>query len=214
PQAVRRQRERRLRREASKKRQTLRAERLALAGWTVLVTNLPRERLTLAEAPALLRVRWQIELLFKLWKQDGQLASWRSAKPWRILCEVYAKLIGLLIQHWLMVMAGWAAPDHSLVAAGQVVRQHVIMLAHTLEDPRRLRDTLDAIRRCLPHAGRLNPRRTHPTPTNGSSIRRAHVPHRQACLDAYGSLQDRPLHGTSSISSEFPLFLDPEGRAT
>jgi hypothetical protein len=162
PRAVRRQRQARLRREARKKRQTVRPERLALAGWTVLVTNLPVERLTLAEALALLRARWQIELLFKLWKQDGQLATWRSTQPWRILCEVYAKLIGLIIQHWLTLTAGWEAPDHSLVAAGQVVRAHAVTIAHALDRPRRLREALAAIQACLPAAGRLNPRRKQP----------------------------------------------------
>jgi hypothetical protein len=162
PRAVRRQRQARLRREARKKRQRLRPERLALAGWTVLVTNQPVARLSLSEALALLRARWQIELLFKLWKQDGQLATWRSAKPWRILCEVYAKLIGLLIQHWLTLTAGWDAPGHSLVAAAQVVREHATMLAHSIDRPRRLRETLAAIQHCLPSAGRLNPRRKQP----------------------------------------------------
>jgi hypothetical protein len=162
PRAVRRQRERRLQREASKKGQSLSDERLALAGWTVLVTNLSAGQLTLAEALALLRVRWQIELLFKRWKQDGHLATWRSAKPWRMLCEVYAKLIGLLLQNWMLMLSDWTAPDQSLVAAGQLVRQHGIMLAHSLDSPRRLHETLATIRDCLPHAGRLNPRRTHP----------------------------------------------------
>ena len=42
----------------------------------------------------LLRVRWQIELLFKLFKSHTQVDTWQSQKPWRILCEVYAKIGG------------------------------------------------------------------------------------------------------------------------
>ena len=64
------------------------AARLALADWTILVTNVPLALLTLAEALVLLRARWQIERLFALWKQHGHLDQTRSGKPWRVLCEV------------------------------------------------------------------------------------------------------------------------------
>ncbi len=47
------------------------AEALYLAGWTLLVTNVPRQRLCLPEALVLLRLRWQIERLSRLWKEDG-----------------------------------------------------------------------------------------------------------------------------------------------
>jgi hypothetical protein len=77
-------------------------EVLYLAGWTILVTNVPRARLSLPEALVLLRLRWQIERLFRLWKEHGQIDEWRSKKPWRILCEVYGKLAAMLIQQWLI----------------------------------------------------------------------------------------------------------------
>jgi len=47
----------------------------------------------------LLKIRWQIELLFKLWKSHGRVDEWRTKKPARIVCEIYAKLIGLVVQH-------------------------------------------------------------------------------------------------------------------
>ena len=66
---------------------------LELASWTVQTCNIPYEKLSLKEAFVLMRTRWQIELIFKLWKSCGFIDEWRTQNPWRILCEVYAKLI-------------------------------------------------------------------------------------------------------------------------
>jgi hypothetical protein len=88
PQDVAETRRRRLRKAARDKGRQVSATRLALAAWTVFVTNVPAERLTLREALGLGRMRWQIELLFKLWKSQGHVDESRSTKPWRILCEV------------------------------------------------------------------------------------------------------------------------------
>ena len=71
-------------------------EAWALAAWTVYVTNVPVALLSLDEALVLARCRWQIELLFKLWKQEGRIDESRSEQPWRVLCEVYAKLLGMV----------------------------------------------------------------------------------------------------------------------
>ncbi len=113
-------------RAAAGRGQTPRAEvseqTLALANWALPITDVPRQRLSLGEALVLMRERWQMELLYKLWKQDGQVDEWHTDNPWRILCEVYAKLIGLLLQHWLIVLYAWQEPQRSLVKLAQVVR--------------------------------------------------------------------------------------------
>ncbi len=80
----------------------LQAETLALCQWTLLITNLDADQATVNEILCLLRLRWQIELLFKLWKDELSLATWRSEQPHRILSEVYAKLLLALFQHWLL----------------------------------------------------------------------------------------------------------------
>ena len=105
PQDVADTRRRRLREAARQKGRQVSALRLALAAWTILVTNVPPERLTLREALVVGRVRWQIELLFKLWKSHGSIDESRSTKPWRILCEVYAKLLAMLIH----IGSSWSA---------------------------------------------------------------------------------------------------------
>ena len=103
--------------------------RLQLLDWTILVTNVPQELLSVDEALVMARCRWQIELCWKLWKQLGKLDTWRSAKPYRILTEIYAKLLGLLITHWVTLIECWQAPNRSLVKARQVMQWMAPVLA-------------------------------------------------------------------------------------
>jgi Transposase DDE domain len=96
--------------------------RLQLLDWTILISNVPQELLSIDEALVLARCRWQIELCWKLWKQVGKVDTWRSAKPYRILTEIYAKLLGCLITHWLTLIECWQAPNRSMVKARQAVQ--------------------------------------------------------------------------------------------
>jgi hypothetical protein len=162
PQEVADERRRQLRAEAAKHGRTVSAARLALADWTILVTNVPPALLTLAEALVLLRARWQIERLFDLWKQHGHLDQTRSGKPWRILCEVYAKLLALLIQHWVLLLGVWAHPDRSCVKAARTVRQRALALADALDDHAELERVLARLARCLRVGCRVAKRRQTP----------------------------------------------------
>jgi hypothetical protein len=103
--------------------------RLQLLDWTILITNVPKALLSVDEALVLARCRWQIELCWKLWKQVCKVDTWRSAKPYRILTEIYAKLLGCLITHWLTLIECWQAPNRSLVKARQVVQWMAPVLA-------------------------------------------------------------------------------------
>ena len=67
--------------------------------------------LSLEEALVLARCRWQLELLWKLWKSYGRIDESRSQNPWRVLCEIYAKLLGMLVQHWTLLASCWSQPD-------------------------------------------------------------------------------------------------------
>ena len=107
---------------------------------------------TTAEALVLARARWQIERLFKLWKSHGHIDASRSGQPWRVLCEVFAKLL----------LGGWAAPDRSLVKAAQTIRQHALHLASALACPTLLSRAIGVVQRCLAAGCRLNRRKTKP----------------------------------------------------
>jgi hypothetical protein len=162
PQEVADQRRRRLRATARDRGRTPSAARLAWCEWTILVTNVPAAKLTVREALVLARARWQIELLFKLWKSHGHIDESRSGKPWRVLCEVYAKLLAMVVQHWLLLTGCWAYPDRSLVKAAQTVREHARHLASALACPRLLGHAIGVIHRCLAAGCRLNRRKKKP----------------------------------------------------
>lgn len=100
------------------------------AQWTLIISNVPASLLSLAEACVLLRMRWQIELVWKLWKMQGQVDEWQTQNVARILCEVYAKLLGVLLQHWLMLLSCWDDPHRSTIGVSEIVRDQAVVLAH------------------------------------------------------------------------------------
>lgn len=163
PQAVAEQRQRRLREAARIRGETVSPDRLILAAWTLVVTNVPTELLSLAEALVLLRVRWQIELLFKLWKSHHHIDDWRSQNPERILCELYAKLIGVVIHQWVMMLGLWSNPRRSLVRAFSFCPFYAFHLAHTFSDFQRFQSALAEWVTALMTSPSVETRRQHPS---------------------------------------------------
>ena len=131
PPEVAQQRRERVEQEAHKVGRAVSQRRLALCGWTVLLTNAPAALLSLAEALAARRVRWQIELLFRVWKDEGRLDESRGRKSYRVLCEVLAKLLGQVVQHWATLLAG-SPLEVSGVKAARRVRRRAARLAEVL----------------------------------------------------------------------------------
>jgi Transposase DDE domain len=114
PASVVRERRADLQEEARRRQTTVSADAWELACWTLLVTNCPAERLSGEEVLALGEARWQVELLIKRWKSLGQIDEWQTANPQRILTEIAAKLLVLVLQHWLLVLGCWREPAKSL----------------------------------------------------------------------------------------------------
>jgi len=162
PQEVADQRRRKLRAEARRKGQAVSARRLALAGWTIFVTNAPVDLLPLLAVGVVARARWQIELLFKLWKSHGRIDESRSTRPWRVVCDVYAKLLAMILQHWMALMSLWGYPDRSLVKAAKTVQKYALQLASCVWHYPRTLETLETIARCLLAGCRMDRRKKHP----------------------------------------------------
>ena len=163
PDEQREQRQARLRSDAQRHGRRVPVESEEQAGWTLVLTTASRSLLTLDEAMIVVRLRWQIELLFKLWKQDGLLDEWRSQKRERILCEIYAKLIGLLLLHWLLIVGCWQQPHRSLTKAAKAVRMRTILLAVALSGGMLFREATRRIQRATGRGSQVNHRHKAPS---------------------------------------------------
>ena len=162
PKAVADQRREDLLTDAQRRGEPISEEALRLADWTMLITDVSAKRLRFEEALVLLRERWQMELLYKLWKQDGLVDEWRTHNRWRVLCELYAKLIGMLLQHWVIILFAWHDPQRSLVKLAQVVRDTSWLLMDALARKGSLRAALRLMGRRMGSGCQMNTRHTHP----------------------------------------------------
>lgn len=143
------QRRERLAETARRKQQAISQKAWALAHWTIYLTNVPKDMLTIREVMVLGRYRWQIELLFKLWKSDLQIDKWRTTNPDRIMCELYAKLIGAIVTHWLLLVGCWNNPQRSLRQAIPTIRGLAWQFANSITRPVLLRHAFAALERAL-----------------------------------------------------------------
>ncbi len=157
-------RRRKLRAEARRKGQAVSTRRVASADWNVYVTNIPVEQLSVEEAVVLAGVRWQIELLFKWWKSHGRIDEWAaSGNHWRVLCEIYGKLLAMLGSHWVLVVSCWADPARSLRLAAAVVRQYAGGIVLSWDAEGQLIQVLEGIVRVIRLTCQMTKRKKQPS---------------------------------------------------
>ena len=77
------------------------------AQWSIYITNVPKNKLCTDQIHLVYTLRWQIELFFKLCKSGVGIAKIRGRKINRILCEIYAKLICVVLLLYLCFPLRW-----------------------------------------------------------------------------------------------------------
>jgi hypothetical protein len=188
------ERREKLRKEAKDKGYEASEESLALCGWVVLFTNVPRTILSAEEVGEVYRVRWQVELVFKTWKSELKVDEWRTGKPGRILAEVYGKLLGAVAQSWLALQAWSEGPAKGLrrLAKGMRPAAEKALWLLATEGPEAMARHL---RRALPGLRRLG-----------------RMPRRRKAKGTVQRLQEaseRPVHGPPPTSA--PALPPAEG---
>lgn len=69
----------------------------AKARLNVFITNVPEEWIPAEKVKSVYGLRWQIELIFKVWKSQAKINSLKEMKIHRFECQLLGKIIWLLI---------------------------------------------------------------------------------------------------------------------
>ncbi len=97
PDTVVRQRIRGMKRQCQRKGRPFPPNFNVLASVNTYITNAPKTHLPSQWCRLLYSIRWQIELIFKLWKSNFALEQVAGIRKERVLCTLYAKLLCIFV---------------------------------------------------------------------------------------------------------------------
>jgi hypothetical protein len=131
---------------ARRKGRTLSPRYLKLLAWNIYITNVPVEMLTIRQAVVLYSLRWQVELIFKLWKSQCKLDRVAGLRRERVLCELYAKMIGVVMTHFFMAPLRLTKEcELSLVKARQTFQRNAMSLAKAIGQLAQLTQAIETL---------------------------------------------------------------------
>ncbi|MEY3896803.1 MAG: hypothetical protein RLZZ214_2323 [Verrucomicrobiota bacterium] len=133
---------------AKEKGKTVPCKTLVRDGWHIMVTNIPKEKQSITELAAIYSQRWQIEIIFRAWKQGGNLSQAldRTSSPQHLKALVLAGMIAMSasLKVALPLSRCYPAKRFSLekvfdyIIAGLVGLKKLIDIANLRPDPRHL----------------------------------------------------------------------------
>jgi hypothetical protein len=163
PEEIAQQRRQRVVAEAKKRGRPVSQKKLQMCEWNVLISNAPPELISAAEGWEIRRVRWQIELVFRVFKSEGGIDKTQARSRERVLCELYAKLLGLVVQQWALLAAGYVMLRHSARRAARRVRQRALKLLAALGCREKLAREVRRLSQILHQRCRVVPRHAEPS---------------------------------------------------
>jgi len=140
--------------------------------YNLYFTNLSAAQMSSSQVALLYGIRWQIELVFKLSKSEMELDHILGRTEARVLVEIYAKLIGLILFYYLTaplrineIMVGEEKRDNeiSYVRAIQTYKRRALELGQGLSGQKELSDVLQELRELWERFGKRDTRRKRTT---------------------------------------------------
>lgn len=118
-------------------------------GWHIIITNVGTEVMKTSEIFALYSVRWQIEIIFRAWKQSSQLvkALARRSNPLHLQTLMYGAILLLILTMKTAALLSKLHPRYQLsieeiapsLATFVLTLVSMDCFAHYDPDPRHLR---------------------------------------------------------------------------
>jgi hypothetical protein len=142
PEEVAEARREQVRKDARSRGRAVSQRKLDLCEWNILVTNAPAELISAREGWELRRVRWQIELVFKVFKSGGGLERTQARSAGRVLSELYAKLLGQVVVRWVQLASGYVMLRRSATRTARKVRERAASLLAALHSEEKLRQQI------------------------------------------------------------------------
>lgn len=83
------------------------------AALNLFITNIPKDWLKAEQVRNAYSLRWQIELVFKVWKSQANINKVKAMKLQRFQCQLIARFLWILL-HWKMlgIIQQWLTSQH------------------------------------------------------------------------------------------------------
>lgn len=79
------------------------------AQYSIFITNAPKEVLSIAQIQSTYRLRWQIEIIFKVWKSHLAIHKVKYIKKERLECQLLAKFIWIILNWKIFQVTNFVA---------------------------------------------------------------------------------------------------------
>lgn len=159
PEEVAQKRREEARKDAKARGRAVNENKLELCDWNVLVTNAPAELISAREGWELRRVRWQIEVVFKVFKSGGGMEKTQARSKWRVLAELYAKLLGQVVQRWVQLSSGYVMLWHSAIRTAAKTRKRAVSLLAAVDSEEKLKQQIQGLSWQFAHDCKIQKRR-------------------------------------------------------
>ncbi len=109
------------------------ARHLALLGWAIFITNVPKEKMSARIVAQVYGLRWRVETIFKAWKSHFRITEVPSGKL-ALEAMIYGRLIFVTIfssacgHGWLSPWRQEALPPRSMLKVAGLVGDYLLVL--------------------------------------------------------------------------------------
>ncbi len=103
----------------------------------LFITNANHDQIPTEHVWPLYRLRWQIELIFKIWKSIGHLEKVKKVNIYRFECYIYSKLI-IIVLGWQIIWTIAKQLYHRLAKALSFYKAFKTLLRQKIDDLRQV----------------------------------------------------------------------------